>query len=208
MNDQTADRRVMGRPRTFDENEALVAATEVFWRKGYEGASLSDLTEATRLNRPSLYGAFGNKERLFLHVLDHYGSGRGQAPILAFEAESDIRIAVRAFLEESLKNNTRRKAASGCLFASCAATSAETMPEVKDRLRSAFDETERRLAARFDREIENGSLSEGPAASVRARRVIDAMNAQAVSARAGASRKRLMDELDDRVVGVFAGGAA
>src|SRR5207249_2480008 len=64
-----------GRPRTFDPNLALDRALEVFWRKGYEGASLSDLTKATGINRPSLYAAFGNKENLFRLALDRYIAG-------------------------------------------------------------------------------------------------------------------------------------
>src|SRR5687768_2471443 len=64
-----------GRPRAFDEQAALEAALGVFWRKGYEGASLSDLTEAMGINRPSLYAAFGNKEALFRRVLERYAQG-------------------------------------------------------------------------------------------------------------------------------------
>src|SRR5258706_1307538 len=64
-----------GRPRAFDPDAALERAMHVFWAKGYEGASLSDLTQAMRINRPSLYAAFGNKEQLFRKVLDRYASG-------------------------------------------------------------------------------------------------------------------------------------
>lgn len=64
----------MGRPREFCVDKALDAALEVFWRKGFEGASLTDLTEAMGINRPSLYGAFGNKEELFRKALDRYVS--------------------------------------------------------------------------------------------------------------------------------------
>src|SRR5688500_18771243 len=64
-----------GRPRAFDENKALDAALDVFWRKGYEGASLSDLTDTMGINRPSLYAAFGNKEALFRKVLERYAQG-------------------------------------------------------------------------------------------------------------------------------------
>src|SRR5688572_6810389 len=63
-----------GRPRAFDAEKALDAALEVFWRKGYEGTSLPDLTKAMAINRPSLYAAFGNKEQLFRRVLDRYES--------------------------------------------------------------------------------------------------------------------------------------
>src|SRR6266550_1867348 len=64
-----------GRPRAFDPDAALDRAMHVFWAKGYEGASLSNLTRAMRINRPSLYAAFGNKEQLFRKVLDRYMNG-------------------------------------------------------------------------------------------------------------------------------------
>src|SRR5262245_24713407 len=61
-----------GRPRSFDIEKALDRALKVFWRKGYEGASLPDLTRAMGINRPSLYAAFGNKEALFRKAIDRY----------------------------------------------------------------------------------------------------------------------------------------
>ena len=64
-----------GRPRAFDPDAALERAMHVFWAKGYEGASLSNLTRAMRINRPSLYAAFGNKAQLFRKVLDRYMNG-------------------------------------------------------------------------------------------------------------------------------------
>ena len=62
-----------GRPRNFCKNQALDRALEVFWRKGFESASICDLTEAMGINPPSLYAAFGNKEQLFCQALDRYG---------------------------------------------------------------------------------------------------------------------------------------
>ena len=62
----------MGRHREFDVDKALDAALGVFWSKGYEGTSYSDLTKATGVERPALYSAFGNKEALFLRALDRY----------------------------------------------------------------------------------------------------------------------------------------
>jgi AcrR family transcriptional regulator len=67
------DCAVVGRPREFDVEEALAAALKVFWRKGYDGASLTELTEAMGITRPSLYCAFGNKEALFRKALELYG---------------------------------------------------------------------------------------------------------------------------------------
>src|SRR5580700_8309201 len=64
-----------GRPRAFDTDEALDQAMHLFWRKGFLGTSLSDLTEAMGINRPSLYAAFGNKESLFRKALEHYSKG-------------------------------------------------------------------------------------------------------------------------------------
>src|ERR1700733_4425852 len=66
-----------GRPREFNVDKALDKALKVFWRKGYEGTSLPDLTRAMGINRPSLYAAFGNKEALFRKAIDRYAQGPG-----------------------------------------------------------------------------------------------------------------------------------
>src|SRR5687767_7385115 len=88
MKTKRTNLRVRGRPRGFDEKKALDAALDVFWRKGYEGASLSDLTDAMGINRPSLYAAFGNKEALFRRVLEHYAEGPAGYVPKALEART------------------------------------------------------------------------------------------------------------------------
>src|SRR5687768_187990 len=73
----------VGRPRAFDADRALDRALEVFWRKGYEATSLTDLTEAMDINKPSLYAAFGNKEALFRKAVDLYESERAPVAMAA-----------------------------------------------------------------------------------------------------------------------------
>ena len=75
----------MGRPREFDVDKALDLALQVFWRKGYEGASMADLTETMGITKPSLYSAFGNKEELFRKALDRYVDGPGPPGCLAVQ---------------------------------------------------------------------------------------------------------------------------
>src|SRR3974390_1073225 len=84
-----------GRKRQFDVDEALDRALEVFWKRGYEGATLPELTSAMGINRPSLYAAFGNKEQLFRKALERYREG----PV--------------AFVAEALKEPTARGVAEG-----------------------------------------------------------------------------------------------
>src|SRR5947199_232850 len=67
-----APKRARGRPRSFDREQALERAMEVFWGKGFEGASLSDLTDAMGINPPSLYAAFGDKEQLCIEAMERY----------------------------------------------------------------------------------------------------------------------------------------
>lgn len=85
----------LGRPREFETEKALDRAMQVFWRKGYLGTSLSDLTEAMGINRPSLYAAFGNKESLFRKVLDRYSKGPSN-----YLTESLLEPTARAVVEQ------------------------------------------------------------------------------------------------------------
>src|SRR6516164_184968 len=84
-----------GRPRTFDTEKALDRALTVFWRKGYEGTTLPELTRAMGINRPSLYAAFGNKEMLFRKVMDRYAEGPAAYVREALEEPTARRVAER-----------------------------------------------------------------------------------------------------------------
>src|SRR3954469_23834194 len=103
-----------GRPRSFDEGKALDAALDVFWRKGYEGASLSDLTDAMGINRPSLYAAFGNKEKLFGLALDRYAEGPAGYVAEALEAPT-ARAVFEQLLRGAIDVATKPCNPGGCL---------------------------------------------------------------------------------------------
>ena len=94
-----------GRPREFDVEEALAAALRVFWEKGYEGASLTDLTDAMRITRPSLYAAFGNKEALFKRALDLYETEKLAYVRRALDAPTACLSSFRSTLYDAGRTN-------------------------------------------------------------------------------------------------------
>src|SRR5437899_8096676 len=108
--------RARGRPRGFDRDAALERAIEVFWRQGYEGTSVADLTRAMRINPPSLYAAFGDKERLYLEALARYQQGRRDelGPLLS-EAPT-ARQAIERLLHEAARLYAQPDAPSGCML--------------------------------------------------------------------------------------------
>lgn len=105
----------MGRPRTFEEAEALNAAMRVFWEKGYEGASLDDLTEAMGINRSSLYSTFGDKETLFQSVLAHYAQGPAAYVHEALKKPT-AREVIETLFRDTVKNLGDATHPRGCLL--------------------------------------------------------------------------------------------
>ncbi|MFI5649280.1 TetR/AcrR family transcriptional regulator [Kitasatospora sp. NPDC051705] len=103
-----------GRPRAFDPETVLDRALEVFWRQGYEGTSLSDLTAAMGINRPSMYAAFGNKEQLFRKVLDRYFTSPGAFAAEALEAPTAQTVIERLLLG-AVELTTGSDTPHGCL---------------------------------------------------------------------------------------------
>jgi TetR/AcrR family transcriptional regulator, transcriptional repressor for nem operon len=105
----------MARPRTFDPHDVLLAARQIFWRKGYQSTSLDDITEATGLTKPSLYAAFGDKASLFLKVLDHYHEQLIRRSERILSEAPNARAAVEAWLTSLLPICSGEKGRNGCL---------------------------------------------------------------------------------------------
>lgn len=111
----------MARPREFDHDEVLDRAVDVFWRRGFEGTSIRDLEEATDLNRGSLYGAFGDKENLFLAVLDRYGKCFTDPCFGGMAAAPSPRAALIEVFESLPRHLLGSPHPRGCLVASTCA---------------------------------------------------------------------------------------
>jgi len=140
-----------GRPRAFDAEAVLDKAMRLFWVRGFEATSMSDLVDATGLNRASLYAAFGDKEALFLAVLDRYGEKFTARPLSALSEFDTPRDAVWHFLQRTAEHLTDARLPRGCLFASAivdGAAGSETIARVvadgASRLETAVYEALRR----------------------------------------------------------------
>lgn len=147
----------VGRPRAFCPDEALNRALEVFWRKGYEGASLSDLTEAMGINKPSLYSVFGNKEQLFQKALERYTREKTAYLTEAVEAPTAWGVAER-LLFGAVDMLTDPGHPVGCLVTKGAMTCGDEAQSVKEKIehiRTAFDT---RLHARLEQAKQAGEL--------------------------------------------------
>jgi len=178
----------LGRPRAFDPEAALDRAMRVFWAKGYEGASLSDLTQAMRINRPSLYAAFGNKEQLFGKVLDRYTDG----PIAYFGkalAAPKARDVVEQIFFGTVKIADDPRNPAGCLMVqgALACGDASVRKEVAAR-RAAAEVALRRRLQRAKRE---GDLPKNADAAELAHYVMTVVRGMAVQSAGGASRAQL-----------------
>ena len=183
-----------GRPRAFDPDRALDRATAVFWRKGYAGASLADLTRAMRINRPSLYAAFGNKASLFRKVLGRYESRAGYVGD-ALAAPTAREVAQR-LLYGAAENATRPGHPRGCLMVQAAPSSGDKSDSVRRELCSRRSAGEAALRARFERAKVDGDLPRHADAAGLARYVVTVVRGMSVQAASGATRDELCQVAD------------
>ncbi|WP_250004789.1 TetR/AcrR family transcriptional regulator [Actinoplanes sp. M2I2] len=149
--------KAMGRPREFDVEQALERAMRVFWRRGYEGSSLTDLTAAMGITKTSMYAAFGNKEQLFRKALQRYGAGPAAYATHALE-EPTARAVALAFLRGAVGTTTPPGGPCGCLTVQGALASNEESRPVHDLLVDWRNDAGLRLEERFRRAVDQGDL--------------------------------------------------
>ena len=179
-----------GRPRAFDTERALDQALRVFWRHGYEGASLAELTAAMGINRPSLYAAFGNKEELFRRALDHYAAGAAGIQEAAMR-EPTARAAVAALLHAMAEGLSDRNNPRGCLMVQSALACGAAGECVKQELIARRAAARAAWRKRFQRAQTEGDLPAGADPADLARYLSAVAAGMAVEAVNGATRAEL-----------------
>ena len=178
---------VRGRPREFCVDAALAAALRVFWSKGYEGASLTDLTQAMGVTRPSLYAAFGNKEALFRKALDLYEREKLVFMSLALEAPTARGVAERV-LRNALDLQTSDSGPRGCLNVISSVACGEEADSIKAEVVARRASAEAALLARFERAKVEGDLNDGFDALDLVRYLMAVLQGMAVQAGSGVAR--------------------
>lgn len=189
-----------GRPRSFDCEAALDRALEVFWRKGYEGASLADLTAAMGINPPSLYAAFGNKEELFRKAVERYVEVRTPFWLEALEAPT-ARGVVERILRGSVEHLTNGDC-PGCLLIKGAMTCGEGTDALHQELAKIRALAESTLRERFERAVSEHDLAATTDPAGLARYVIALNQGMAIQSEAGATVNDLNKIVDMALVGL------
>ncbi|WP_277189013.1 TetR/AcrR family transcriptional regulator [Caballeronia sp. BR00000012568055] len=156
-----AEAKPRGRPRAFDREAALERALDVFWSKGYDTCSMSDLIEHMGINSPSLYAAFGSKEDLYREALDHYANGEGGAALRALQSHESAREGLRAMYRASIELFTRFQKPRGCMLFLGAMSIAPEHAELRAYLQKRRRRASAAVAGRLARAVEHGELPAG-----------------------------------------------
>jgi AcrR family transcriptional regulator len=181
---------VRGRPRKFDMEQALDTALKLFWRHGYEGASVALLARAIGVNVPSLYAAFGNKEALFLKAVERYSTVNGGFYHEALNKKTAREVA-RHILDHEVKLVTLPDAPDGCLMVQGALVTSPNSENIQKMMSGMRRTAEKWMADRFKRAKQEGDLPPDADPAALAGYLMTLNSGLAVQAKSGAGRKEL-----------------
>ena len=184
-----------GRPRAFDPDAALEAALSLFWERGYEGASLADLTKAMGINKPSLYSAFGDKADLFRRAVNRYMAKQALLWEQAFQ-EPTARRSVERILTMVADSLTSGRNPRGCLLVQSALTCSEESESIKCELALKRAESDSLLQNRFARAQADGEIASNVDIVALSRFYSTVLRGMSVEASAGATRNDLEKVID------------
>jgi AcrR family transcriptional regulator len=187
MNESKA---IRGRPRAFDTDQALDAALDLFWRKGYEGTSIADLTDAMGINPPSLYAAFGGKEALFRQALDRYEAKHAYFWNAALAAPTAYE-AIKTLLEGTAEALSEKKSPRGCLIVQGALSGGDECDPVRQELAARRNKSVTMIRERLARAKREGDLPKDADPASLARYFATVIHGMAVQAVSGVSRPEL-----------------
>jgi AcrR family transcriptional regulator len=187
--------RPRGRPRSFDEKEALEKATQVFWSKGYDGVTIDDLVAGMGVGRPSLYAVFGDKRAIFLRVLKAYAERKGASAAKALLSPQGLRDSIAAFLKYAVESATEKGSAPGCLLV-CVAPLVNDA-EVRKFLQKAAAGGVALVEGRFRDGITAGEIPPDFPVAVRAIQVTDFARSLTMRAHIGMPRKTLLRDVEE-----------
>ena len=181
-----------GRPRKFDRNAALEKAMQVFWKKGFDNTSMPNLIEAMKINSPSIYAAFGSKEKLFLEAAERYSNSEGSAIWASLTTALTARQAVKSILDVSAEEFTRADKPHGCLIALGSLHSEGGNEDVRVALKNRRAKCMTMLHDRLKQGVNDGELPNSPDWQAIAIYYVTLQQGMSIQARDGASRDDLL----------------
>lgn len=180
-----------GRPRAYEPDVALAKALDLFRRDGFAATSLDDLSAATGMNRPSLYGAFGDKRELFIKSFRRYREDARGAMTDIFRNELPIRKRLEKIYAVALDIYLSGESPRGCFTVMTAASEAVADPDIRGMVLEGFDELDKAFAACFRTAKEKGEIPAGADPAVLAQIASATVHTIAIRSRARVPRREL-----------------
>lgn len=183
----------MARPREFDTTEALDKAMQVFWSKGYEATSLSDLVDAMKLSKSSFYDTFGSKHEVFLAAIEHYKKTVASQIAAVAGLDSPARKLIAGLFERAVSRMTDKQGRRGCFLNNCAVEVALHDPAAAKLIGGGFGIMEDTFFALIQRGQREGDIAADKDARALARYLTSSLNGLMVFGKANPDPKALAD---------------